>query len=126
MKNLFTFLCIVALTAIIGFSMVACGGDEESDPLQGTWTSIDKSAKMTFSDNNWVWKKSNGDNNAKGTFSKIATQITFNLTNWTESDGTWADPSPATGTFDYVISGKSLTFTHISGQDLALPTNWTK
>ena len=64
MKNLIKLFWIITLTAIIGFSMAACGGsgDEGNDPLQGTWTSTDVGNKLTFTNNNWVWKKSNGGN----------------------------------------------------------------
>ena len=128
MKNFVKLFWTIALTAIIGFSMAACGGggDEGNDPLQGTWTSTVEGNKLTFTDNNWVWKKSNGSNIGKGTFSQTATQITLDLTNWSPGDDTWDTERHDTGTFDYVINGKSLTFTHRSGQDLTIPTNWTK
>jgi len=43
MKNLFKLLGIIALVAVIGFSMAACsdddGGGEDSNPFIGTWRS---------------------------------------------------------------------------------------
>ena len=39
MKNLFKFVGIIALVAIIGFGMVACKDDAtEEDSIEGTWT----------------------------------------------------------------------------------------
>ena len=49
MKNTIKIVGIIALAAIIGFSMMACGGEEEEDsnPFKGTWTGKDTANDRT-------------------------------------------------------------------------------
>jgi hypothetical protein len=55
MKNAIKYLGIIALVAIIGFSMIACGGDDDKDggvtipaELRGTWNEEGGSGYHTF------------------------------------------------------------------------------
>jgi len=124
MKNLLKLFGIIALVAIIGFSMTACGGDDDSgggDPaLNGTWESIGGELKL----NNGNWEMSES---AKGKYTTSGGTITITTTHfYSEDDGKWYSRSqmktlgvpedqlaemfaPQTGT--YVITGTTLVMT---------------
>jgi uncharacterized lipoprotein YehR (DUF1307 family) len=51
MKNLIKWFGIIALAAVIGFSMAACGDDDDTstaDPFKGTWISDEEDANVWF------------------------------------------------------------------------------
>jgi hypothetical protein len=57
MKNTIKFLGIIAIVAIIGFSIAGCKADEEEEPsLDGTWGDYDSDGKLgkyKFDNGNW-------------------------------------------------------------------------
>jgi hypothetical protein len=78
MKNTFKLLGIIALLAVIGFSMAACGGDDGGPSFDGTWVMQSnnnlgytfKGKTFTQFDNDDGWSYS-------GTFTYTDTTITF-------------------------------------------------
>jgi len=88
MKNVFKVLGIIALVAVIGFSMAACGGDDDGggggntgpSALHATWTNTYNSATYTM-----TFK-------ADGTFSSQGTTY----------------PAPD-GNYPYTVSGNTIT-----------------
>jgi len=97
---------IIALLAVIGFSMLACDNGTTGSPLQGTWKNeFDDSdghnvLTYKFTGSNfsctYTWPGVNGT--YSGTFSFTDTTITFNMT----------APSSDTWTQNYTITGKTL------------------
>ena len=64
MKKDVKLFCAIAFIAIIGFSMVACGDDSDSNPFIGTWTGLDLDGDymiLRFESNNYnvQWPNSN-------------------------------------------------------------------
>jgi hypothetical protein len=109
MKNTFRIIGIIALLAVIGFSMAACDNDSTKSPLEGTWktqgTGLDGSVmvftfKFTGSDFSFTYEKPIGNvvSSDSGTFSYTDTAITFKRTK----------PSTETYTQNYTITGKTL------------------
>jgi hypothetical protein len=97
MKNTIKIIGIIALLAVIGFSMVACDNGMTKSPLEGTWASGGWSYKFTGSDFSFT----NPNVSYAGTFSYTDTTITFNRTDPKE----WG---PETWTQNYTITGKTL------------------
>jgi len=106
MKNTIKLLGIIALLAIIGFSMVACSDDSSKSPFEGTWKNeFDDSDghnvltyKFTGDDFSctYVWPGVN--KSYSGTFSYTNTTITFNRT----------VPNVESWTQNYTITGNTL------------------
>jgi len=113
MKNLFKVLGIIALVAIVGFSMTACGDDGDpggggggdpgggggTDPnawLVGSWESTDGQITFTLAADGGAWTMTyptnnthNGSSWTTGTFSGAATFPTLVLKN--NNGTTWLD-----------------------------------
>jgi len=102
MKYSFKLIGIISLMAVIGLTMVVCGGGAGGNPdtgpgntvLEGTWTA-DGGRVATFTGNNFVYKV-NGETRYSGTFSLSGSTITFTVQGQT-----------ATATF--LVSGSILT-----------------
>jgi hypothetical protein len=67
MKNTIKVLGFIALAAVIGFSMAACGDDEgnDADPFNGTWKIEEEGMWFVAADGKWtqysyVWEKPDG------------------------------------------------------------------
>ena len=125
MKNVFKFLGIVALTAVIGFSGVSCSNgstDDNSPPagLAAKWWDTQVHANVGTDEIFYMWYdiKSNGDFwvNGEGTIVKFGT-ISFNGASFTIS----VLPAHGGGTItsNWSLSGTTLT---ISG--LTSPNTW--
>ena len=106
MKTLFRLLGIIAFAAIIGFSMTACGGDDDPPPdpkdlVQGTWKYTWASGtnwdQVAFTGNNYVIANDEDDPLYSGTFTITSNTITF--------------AGQCTDTVTYSISGNNLTIT---------------
>jgi len=95
-------LAIIALAAVIGFSMAAChtdGGDSGSDVgtfLNGKWAATSPNRNFVLSGNTWVYSESTSDY-SKGTWSSsvkpaagITTTLTLTVTN-IKVGGSWGD-----------------------------------
>jgi hypothetical protein len=52
MKNTFKLFGIIALIAVVGFSMAACGGDDDggADPFEGTWVNTAQGLRIVAAD----------------------------------------------------------------------------
>lgn len=105
MKNFSKVLGFIALVAIIGFSMAACGGDDSggSTSVEGTWVLKYKDAP------GWAdFKDMAGMMGIKG--DDVAQQIFFSNGNFTsteyDKDGT---PNESTGT--YTVDGSTVKMT---------------
>jgi len=138
MKNLFKFLGIIAIVAIIGITLVSCGdkdsgnssggggggggGGNSSSVLDGTWSKPDNTA-IRFSGGNL----------------QSTPDITLNNVNWT-LQGTYTyssptltiNPPPVGGVVQNavqgiaVISGIQLTISGFAATAPILDGNWTK
>ena len=101
MKKLSKVLGIIAVVAIIGFSMITCdgsGGGDDGNKFEGYWVALNSNYRFTgdsfqYYDNLGIARS--------GTFTFTDTQITF-----IAPPGTW------TGyTLNYQLSGNTLTLT---------------
>ena len=83
MKNVLKLFGIIALAAVIGFSMAACdngdngGGDGNDGSLNGTWTHEDMTLIVLGSNYTSTW---GGENYGKGTVSYNSSTITLKTT----------------------------------------------
>jgi len=83
MKTTFKLFGIIALMAVIGFVLIACGdgadggGGPGTTVLEGTWTA-DGGRVAIFTGNSFVYKV-NGDTRYSGTFSLSGSTITFTI-----------------------------------------------
>ena len=94
MKNWFKFLGIIALVAVIGFAMVGCS---EGSALVGKWEKDDEMTEMTlefFKDGTVIY---GGDSKCQWKIGK---------------DELIIYDSSRTRTYNYKISGSTLTLTH--------------
>ena len=88
MKNTFKVLGIIALFAVIGFSMVACGdnsgsgGENKINPFVGTWIKDGSggSVKITVTDSAWT-AYYNSNIYCAGTYIYSESTATFTVTN---------------------------------------------
>jgi len=72
-------LWIIALMALIGFSMAACGdGGDSTDPLNGTWKAGD-GGSITLTNGSFVIAQNNKQG-MRGTYTSSARSISANLT----------------------------------------------
>jgi hypothetical protein len=106
MKNSVKLLAIIALVAVIGFSMTACDlfekeDEEEIISLQGKWDG--GSNFYEFTGENFRAFRS-GTGTARGTFTYTATHITFNPTQY-YSGSEWIEWDASSL---YALSFKSL------------------
>jgi hypothetical protein len=92
MKNKFKVLGIIAIVAIIGFSMAACGGDDDGGSGNNGGTTNPGGSSNKYAGTTW-----NGDQGTTGS---------FDATTWTAKS--YGIPS-YTGT--YTVSGNTMTFT---------------
>ena len=149
MKNVLKLLGIIALVAVIGFSMAACSGGGNDDSggntggntggsggggggggggndgsLNGTWNHVNGEWTLIVSGSNYTIKN-HGQNSAKGTISYNASTITFKITlGW---DGSWV-PYSETDTCSYILNGNSITVSGVQGYstDSSMNGVWTK
>jgi hypothetical protein len=109
---------------------ITCGGSSSS--LTGTWTTtglggIPGTVTMTFdADSGYtVDAQATAGVDVTGTYSLTGSRIVY-----TDSSGPQACNAATTGTYDYVISGTTLTFTLVSdpcnGRILAMSKTWTR
>jgi hypothetical protein len=111
MKNVFKFLGIIALVAIIGFAFTACGdGDDDNNgngngngtetpiaSFAGTWNASG-GRSVVFTGNNFNYKV-NGTTQYSGTFSVSGSTITFTI-------------STGTASGNFTLSGTTLTLSN--------------
>ena len=115
MKNKVKIFGIIAIVAIIGFSMAACdsGGDSGggSDPalkFEGMWKMEGFPVSWTFTGNNFLYQESVSINySMQGTFTFTDSTITFTTTSHTL--GSQMDPRWMNYTQNYTLSGNELT-----------------
>ena len=125
MKNTMKVLGIIAIVALIGFSMVACGsggnntGGNNSDgnnsggevrkyeDFEGQWVAS-YGGSYTFSSNTYIYREGSSMW-VRGTFTFTNTQITQ-----TPEDP--ATPSQFAGVFNYELSGNQLTIYKADGK----------
>ena len=88
MKNTIKLFMMITFIAVIGFSIVACDDlTKDVEPaFEGTWGYIYTPGEFTFTGNNFEFHKS-FDARRMGTFTKTASQITFNSTHEHEWNG---------------------------------------
>ena len=114
MKNKVKLFGIIAIVAIMGFSMAACGGGggggddgDGGDPamkFEGTWNHVSWPTSWTFTGNNFVYRDSY---TMQGTFTFTDSTITFTTTSHTL--GNQMDPRWMNYTQNYTLSGNELT-----------------
>jgi len=94
---------IIAIIAVIGFSMAACSDDGGSDPLVGTWYATQSAANSRTSSAVVYEFKSNGD-------LVVGNAVYIALTvRWTASGGRITTSALGfTGSCNYSISGSEL------------------
>jgi hypothetical protein len=69
MKNLFRLFGIIALVAVIGFSMVACDdGDDDSNPFIGTWKSSNGYVMVFAASTFTIASANNGNVESSGSY----------------------------------------------------------
>jgi len=117
MKKLGKLIGVIALTAVIVFSMAACGGggDDGGDTsaLSGTWNKSD-GCKFVFNGNSFTFTMS-GNSIYSGTFSVSGSTITFKITD-----------APEKPTCKYQLSGSTLTLSNFSWDDGLVNGTYTK
>ena len=136
MKNTLRVFGIIALVAVIGFSMAACGDDDSGGGnditiLNGTWNKLPY--QIIITGKNWTIKRDN-EYLAKGTGTINATQKLFTLiithfwqsSNWQELTPEQAG-SNITSTVQYNLTGNSMVFSNNTNEG-GMPLNgtWTK
>jgi len=122
MKKTIGYLGIIALMAIIGFSMAACDNGTTSS-LQGIWTK--GSLKMEVSGTNIILKH-NATLWYKGTFTNTASTITISITDSTNNAGSSWTPYTETVTFNYTLSSNTLNASGMAGVYADYNGSWTK
>jgi hypothetical protein len=98
MKNLNRLLGIIALIAVMGFSLAGCGGflgndktDETTLSFEGTWDNYYKVGnQLVFNEDNFTYKPPSGRTQTKGTFTYTATEITFTCSH-KDDNGIWEE-----------------------------------
>ncbi|MCL2721967.1 MAG: hypothetical protein FWD47_11595 [Treponema sp.] len=120
MKNAIKLFGIIAIVAVIGFTMTGCPGGPEPETLQGTWSFSGKT--LTFSGSTFL-EKNQPNLWYDGNFSSTSTQITFNFLRQSTNQGVSWGTSTATDVVNYTLSGNTLT---ISGSSEGLNGTWTK
>ena len=123
MKEKIKFFGIIALVAVIGFSMVGCKEDDGTSSLEGTWKK-GTDYFIEFTGSNFVHKC--GIYWSKGTFTFTSNQITFNTVSTSSDSGsTWTD-STSTNTINYTRNGDKITISGFDGEGEANNGEWTK
>ena len=116
MKNSIKLFGVIAMVAIIGFSMAACdngttggGGGKVPTELKGKWLGVDGS------DDNFLFFNADGwalDHSAfPTTITYKVTSVSGNTVNWNHAQ--YGDPS--SGSFKYSITSDVLTISDKSG-----------
>jgi hypothetical protein len=81
MKNVFKVLGIIAIVAVIGFSMAACGSDDDNgggkDALDGTSWKINNGALIKFKSPNFTLGLADGTVMETGTYSITGENMSF-------------------------------------------------
>ena len=116
MKNAIKLFGIIALVAVIGFSMVACGDDDDDGgggglvpaELQGRWLRDDTTSSqryLVFNSVGWVCQYDSFEEAEQDikSWRHNVTAATGNNIVWAHSDGV------STGSFTWSISGTTLT-----------------
>jgi len=122
MKNLIKLFGIIALVAVIGFSMTAC--EENTPTLQGNWSGV---YSLVINGSNFILKES-PTLWFRGTFTSTATQITYNTVEGTNDAGSSWSATTGTDVYSYKLTSTSLTLTHVSGSKFEVdsPATLTK
>jgi len=106
LKDMLRIAGIIALVAVIGFSMIACedggGGSKNAttyDPT-GTWdfTMNGQKATGTITGNKWVFDYPDAYYNDSGTFTRNGNVLTLYSNAWSTNTGTVTLTSNTTGT----------------------------
>ena len=106
MKNLLKLFGIIALVAVIGFSMAACKDTPDPDPWYvGAWTGSGNVASITLTKTTYSFN--NGEEVFNGSFS-------ISETNDTSGTMTLGGSHGYAGTKTYTRSGNSLTINFTS------------
>ena len=117
MKNSIKLFGIIAMVAIIGFSMTACdngstggGGGKVPEALRGNWLRDSEGTErhLKFTKDGWGTKTGSFDD--VGIY-KIVTSATVNKIEWEYKQANM------TGSFNYSISGSTLTISNGGNQD---------
>jgi len=120
MKNVFKVLGVIALVAIIGFTMTACGGGSggDDDDFVGTW--ISSGGQTLTCANGKTWTARFGSNSYKGTYDFNADTglATFTITFNSGSGGLGSPGSSFTATIGE--SRESITITASGGTTYTL------
>jgi len=119
MKNTIKVLGIIALAAVIGFSMAACKNGTTPTPggggdtaLNGTW----KSGSTTIKLNNGAIEVTTSHDNFKGTYVAVGGTITIIITYWQDEGEPWVlvtdipgyDAADYTTSVTYIVEGNTL------------------
>ena len=123
MKNVFKLFGIIALVAVIGFSMAACDNDNgggNSNPLIGTWSYFDQGQiveSITLTATTYEWKDVSYGGLAtyeKGTYTGVTGNngtLTFSPTQKRDNTGNLVNVSGANAypyVYVYSLVGNSL------------------
>jgi len=152
MKNAIKLIGIIALVAMVGFTMVSCGGDDDptvgggetgstggtggtggstgggggtegiGNSFEGSWNN--GTVQLILSGNTWT-RKEDGTNNSKGTFSinENTKTVTFVFTHiWSNSN--WVERSSQTFTANYNLNGNTLVLSNSNHN--GINGTWTK
>jgi hypothetical protein len=125
MKNVFKVLGIIALVAVIGFSMAACGGDDDGGggggdkkaDLVGIWSKDGGNLELTVtvSPNSGTYRLSSTNTPTDGI-------VTFDILSYNGTTVTTSDPDKYKS-FTAQIAGNKLT---ISGASSSFDGTYTK
>ena len=100
MKNSVKWLGIIAIVAVIVFSLVSCDLFKDTISLEGSWGLFYSTGTFTFEGDNFTWQEP-ARPRRKGTFTRTASQITFTSIQewiWTGSGYEWVPlTSPPSG-----------------------------
>jgi hypothetical protein len=116
MKKKLLLLGMAALLCALGLVLVGCddggggggnngGGGDNTTKFEGTWKT--STHELTFSDSTFTAKTLPSTPYNSGTFTFTDARITFNVTGGAHSGSTCVA--------GYVLSGATLTLTHVSG-----------
>jgi len=120
MKNTLKFFGIIAIAAIIGFSMAACEPVENDDntlpdpsPLEGTWESTTSKSAYIFERDKFT-VKNDGAYMWEGTFTYTDTSFTMTVT---EADSSLSAMVGQKTTYQYLmLNGRTLILTDTTSQ----------
>jgi len=104
MKNVFKFLGIIALVAVIGFGVVSCGGGDDDNDNNNNNNNNNNNGGSADTALNGTWSGADGD-------------LTFNNGNF-EMSGFMK------GTYTTTGSNISVTVTHVNGDEMGLESKW--